>query len=155
MRPVSESTRRVTGKVCSRKYISLGRILTHWNDIIGADLAQKAQPIKLRYIKRKEDEKPQASLDIATTGSDATLLHYRKDLILERINRIFGERWITAIRFVSVPSNMNTTKFKKTKTPLTAAEKNHLSSMLSSIKDQEMRNKLESLGEGVLMEEQI
>ncbi|GJL84751.1 MAG: hypothetical protein DHS20C02_05260 [Micavibrio sp.] len=155
MRPVSEATRRVTGKSFSRKYISLGRILTHWNDIVGADLAQKAQPVKLRYIKHKEGKKPQASLDIATTSADATLLHYQKDLILERINQIFGERWITAIRFVNVPANTDGAKPKKQRKPLTDAEKNHLSSMLNDIGDPEIRRKLESMGEAMLMEESL
>lgn len=153
MRPVSEATRRVTGKSFSRKYISLGRILTHWDEIVGKDLAQKAQPVKLHYIKRKDGAKPQASLDIATTGSDATLLHYQKDLILERLNNIFGERWITAIRFVTMPANAQALKPKKAKVPLTDAEKNHLSSLLDNISDPEIRHKLANLGEAVLMEE--
>lgn len=153
MRPVSEATRRVTGHSFSRKYISLGRILSHWEDIVGKDLASKAQPVKLHYKKRKDGAKPDASLDIAVNGAEATLLHYQKDLILERLNNIFGERWINAIRFVSMPSNTQGSRLKKAKAPLTEGQKKHLSSLLDSISDPDIRHKLENLGEALLTEE--
>lgn len=153
MRPLSEATSRVTGTSFGRKYVALGRILSHWKDIVGAELAHKAQPVELHYRKAKEAKAPTVSLDIATSGSDATLLHYQKDLILERINQIFGERWIQAIRFVSVPSNEPKIKARKSRTPLTGEEKNHLSGMLAPIEDEEMRRTLEGLGQAVMLDE--
>ncbi len=153
MRPLSESTGRVAGKTFNRKYVALGRILTHWEDIIGAKMAGKAQPVKLRYIKHEKSKKPTATLDIATTTADATLLHYQKDLILERINQIFGDQWVSAIRFVSMPSNKAPSAPKKPKRPLTGAEKNHLSGVLGNIEDEDMHRVLENLGKAVMLEE--
>lgn len=153
MRPVSEATSRVMGKNFSRKYIALGRIVKHWREIVGDTLADKAQPVKLRYQKYKESKKPQASLDIAVSGADATLLHYQKDLIIERINQIFGDRWITAIRFVQIPANSRSIGIKKARTPLTDTEKNHLSTVLESVKDKDIRQKLECLGQAMMMDE--
>lgn len=150
MRPLSEATSRVTGNSFGRKYVALGRILSHWKDIVGAELAHKAQPAELHYRKAKEAKTPTVSLDIATSGADATLLHYQKDLILERINQIFGERWVQAIRFVQVSSNEPRLKPRKTRTPLTGDEKNHLSSMLAEIQDDEIRRTLEGLGTAVM-----
>jgi hypothetical protein len=105
MRPVSEAAARIADISFSRKYIALGRIVSHWGEIVGAQLAHKAQPVKINYRKKDRGQKPDACLDIAVSSADATLLHYQKDLILERINQIFGERWITAIRFVHAPAN--------------------------------------------------
>lgn len=153
MKPVSEAVGRVAGKSFKRKYIALGRILTHWEDIAGAELACKAQPVRLHYRKHKEAKQPTATLDIAASSADATLLHYRKDLILERINQIFGERWITAIRFVADPANISRSVPKKPKAPLTEHEKSYLSGMLQNIADFDLRGKLEGLGQAVLMEE--
>ncbi len=154
MRPISESTARVSGKCFERKYIALGRIVKHWREIAGEKLADKAQPIKIHYRKKKDGEKPQASLDIAVSSSDATLLHYQKDLILERINNIFGERWVSAIRFVSVPVNSDTRlRAKKVKPPLTLGEKKTLSDMLSAIEDEDIQVRLNSLGEAILVED--
>jgi hypothetical protein len=152
MRPISEATSRVTGKSFSRKYVSLGRIVTCWHEIVGDQLAGKAQPVKINYRKATKKDAPSATLDIAASSADATLLHYQKDLILERINRIFGERWITAIRFVAHAANTGPLKPKKTSKPLTEGEKNHLSGMLDSCPDADLKARLENLGTAIMTE---
>jgi hypothetical protein len=152
MRPLAEATIRITGKSFSRKYIALGRIVNSWNEIVGPDLASKAQPAKIRYFKRPDNGTPAAVLDIATTTADATLLHYQKDLILERINRIFGEGWITGIRFVSMAGNDARLKACKPKKTLTEQEKTYLSHILENVEDGEIKDRLGSLGESILTE---
>jgi len=149
MRPLSESTARVSGKCFERKYISLGRIVKHWHDIVGGRLADKAAPVKLNYRKGAKGKKPTTSLDIAVDSSNATALHYQKDLILERINQLFGEEWITGIRFVHIPVNHNAISVKKQPTPLSSHEKKLLSEEVSRITDSEMQNRLLSLGEAI------
>lgn len=154
MRPLSESTARVAGRNFERKYIALGRIVKHWPDIVGAALANKAQPVRIHYRKKDKKQRPETSLDIATSSANATLLHYQKDLILERINQIFGERWITSVRFVSAPACTSAPQAgKKRAAPLTAQEKNTLSSMLTAIEDDTIRLKLESLGTAIIARE--
>lgn len=151
MRPLSEATARITGKSFERKYVALGRVVRHWEDIVGAKLADKAQPVKLNYRKHKESKKPLVSLDIAVSSADAAVLHYQKDLILERINQIFGEQWISSIRFVhAAPSNTSHSFRKKKSRPLTQEEKDSLSTWLSDIEDDEIRERLSRLGEGVI-----
>ena len=154
MRQLSEATARIIGRNFNRKYVALGRIVKVWSDIVGAELADKAQPVKINYRKAKvRGEKPKASLDIAVSSSNATLLHYQKDLILERINQIFGERWVTNIRFVNIPVNILPVKRKKIKIPLTNIEKNTLSDILCTISDKEIKSKLEKLGTAVVEED--
>lgn len=155
LRLLSETIPGVTGKVFSRKYIMLGRLVTHWRDIVGEDLADKTQPVKLRYIKSKNSAvKATASLDIATSSADATVLHYQKDLILERINAIFGDRWVTAIRFV--PSAANAPLPKKRllmrQKSLSSADKEALSGLLQTVKDPDLMKKLENLGSAILQD---
>lgn len=154
MRPLSESTSRIAGKNFSRKYIAIGRIVKNWDEIVGANLADKAQPIKIQYRKaRKKGQKLTATLEIAASSADATLLHYQKDLILERINQIFGDKWITAIRFVNVSVNtapLSRHKRKKSHPPLTINEKKTLSTMTDIVADAEIRQKLEHLGLAIL-----
>lgn len=131
----------------------LGRLVTHWQDIVGPELAPKTQPVKIRYIQsKKKDVKATASLDIACSSADATVLHYQKDLILERINQIFGDRWITAIRFVPVAVNASTAGSRRANPPkpLTLEEKEHLSSVLENVKDEDLMERLKSLGSAIL-----
>lgn len=153
MRPLSEAAARVAGKSFERKYIALGRIVSNWSDIVGAKLASKAQPLKILYRKKEKQEKPDAILEIATSSAEATLLHYQKDLILERINRIFGESWITGIRFVNTPANASpASRRKKNAAPLTNEKKKHLSHMLEDVADADIRARLETLGQAILTE---
>lgn len=153
MRPLSEATAKIAGKSFERKYIALGQIVNNWSDIVGQKLADKAQPVKIHYRKRKDQKKPDATLEIAASSADATALHYQKDLILERINQIFGERWITAIKFINVAANTHSKSFKKPKAPLTEDEKKTLSHMLLKIEDEGMRSHLEKLGQAIIMDE--
>lgn len=155
MRPLSDAVTKVTGKTFSRKYVALGRILSQWTDIVGKDFASKAQPVKIHYRYKKKDkakkEKPQATLEIATSSADATVMHYQKDVILQRINQIFGDEWITSIRFVTTPANRSPIPRRlKERLSLSDEKKNYLSSALENIQDEEMKARLERLGAGIL-----
>ena len=150
MRPIAEATARITGQSCSRKYIALGRILNVWAEIVGPELSHKAQPAKLRYINRDKSKTPVAILEIATSSADATLLHYQKDLILERINQIFGAGWVAGIRFVSIAANAISKRPAKAKKPLTPQDKTYLSDTLATIEDTDIKERLVSLGEAIM-----
>jgi len=156
MRPLSDAVIKVTGKTFSRKYVALGRVLNHWPDIVGHDFASKAQPVKIHYrpqkeIKGRKAKPPEATLEISTSTADATVMHYQKDLIIERMNQIFGEKWITSVRFVTTPANaVRTVQKPRIKKPLSAEKKNYLSGALASIQDDDMKQRLESLGASIL-----
>tara|TARA_B100000780_G_C21072161_1_gene431482 strand:+ start:465 stop:938 length:474 start_codon:yes stop_codon:yes gene_type:complete len=153
MRPVSEATAKITNQVCGRKYIALGRILSQWTEIVGPELATKVQPSAIKYRKYKQRPKnPDAVLEIATSSAYATKLHYQKDLILERINQVFGEQWISGIRFINVaPNTADRPRIKKTPV-LTPDEKKYISETLDYITDIEVRNRLENFGQSLLLD---
>lgn len=156
MRPVSESTARIVKKSFSRKYIALGRIVNNWEEIVGEKLADKAQPVKINYRKNKKEKKgkPIATLDIAVSSANATLLHYQKDVILERINQVFGDQWITGIRFVNVSSNEIRPLRAKRKAPaMNAEQKQTLEQMVASIADDDIKECLSRLGSEILTTE--
>ena len=141
---------KVADKVFKRKFIALGRIVTRWEDIVGSKMASQAQPQKIRYRKPKRSgDKPSATLEIATSSANASLLIMQKGMLLEKINYIFGEDWITDIKFVHAPANAPTIKRKKTK-PLTSDEKNSLSHMLETIEDPDIKEKLTKMGTSLL-----
>lgn len=152
MRPLSEPVSRISGNTFNRKYIALGKIVTEWERIIGAEFAARAVPVRINYHtpsdKRKTSGKL-ASLHIATTESWSTALYYQKDLILERINGLFGSGWIEDIRFVILPRE-GVKPPEKAKRLLTEGEKKFLSGMLETLEDQELKAKLETLGREIL-----
>lgn len=154
MRPLSDSAARVTAKVCSRKFVALGRVLRHWEDIVGADLAAKAQPVRLTYRRARAGRggkraAPDATLHIATTPAQATALHYQTGVILERINQVFGERWITALRFTTAPEAARGEAVRARPEP-TRADVLEAAQEVEAIDDPEIRAALARLGASVL-----
>lgn len=144
---LSDALPKVNSKIFARKYIALGRIVTNWDDIIGVELADKAQPIKIHYRKvRDNGKKSEAVLEVAVTSANAALLQYQKDVILERINQIFGDRWITDLKFKHVPVDRKQAIVKKRKRSLSLDEEKNLSEMLENIDDPDIKSRLESMG---------
>lgn len=151
LKPISDSVSKLTKETFSRKFVSLARILTQWDDVVGADMAGKCQPVKLHYRKPKSaNEKPQATLDIAVSSADATVLHYQKDLILERINQLFGDKWVTGVKFVHIP--FNSKKTENAPKPRLPSEEDimNLKTSLDYIDDEDIKKRLERLGQGIL-----
>jgi hypothetical protein len=152
MQLLSRSVPGLLNKTFERKYIALGRIVTHWKEIIGEDFAERAQPAKIHYTKPKQPkQKPKASLDIAASSADCSVLVYQKDVILERINRIFGDNWISDIKFIHVEPKKAVKPPKRTKN-LTPDEKNYLSQMLEKVDDPDLKERLASFGQALLQE---
>lgn len=154
LRPVSESVSKLAGVAFSRKYVLLGRIVTHWAEIVGPDFAARAAPEGLRYQRsgKGEDKKVKVFLDIAATSADAARMIYQQDLLIERMNRIFGETLVNGVRFVHKPANQPRKPLSPKKKPLTEDEKNTLSGMLDRIEDPDIRAGLESLGREIFMD---
>ena len=153
MRRLSESTARVAKTNFSRKYIALGRIVNAWRDIVGADLAEYAQPVKVHYRKKAASGKGKAicTLEVACSGSHATMIHYQKGLILQRISNVFGDDWITDLKFVpSVCAPKKLLRRKRKVKALNTKDKAYLTNSLASIEDNGIKERLESLGKNIL-----
>lgn len=140
------------GKLFERKYIALGRIVTHWKEIVGEDFAARATPAKIHYFKAKNPkEKSTATLDIAASSADCSVLIYQKDVLLQKLESFFGDRWITNIKFVHVDPKSPQKTPKRTKT-LTEGEKKYLSQVLEGIEDPDIKERLASLGQSIMQE---
>lgn len=156
LRLLSETVPKVTGKIFSRKYIALGRIVTHWEDIIGKDMAEIAQPLKIHYRSTAKNggkrKKGEATLDIAASSADSVLLNMQKGVILERINQVFGDSWITDIRFVHVTPEKKTKMVRRPPPPLNDENKKYIAQTLEEIEDPDIKRRLESLGRALLQD---
>lgn len=152
MKSISRSVPGLLGQVFQRKYIALGRIVTHWKEIVGEDFADRAQPAKIRYYKPKTPkEKATATLEIAASSADCAVMVYQKDVILQRINQIFGDQWVSDIKFLHIEPKRPAKPPKRTKN-LTETEKNHLSQILEAVDDPDIKERLSRLGQSILQE---
>lgn len=122
------------------------RLMTHWPEIIGAELADKASPRKIISRKQKNrvtGETEQITvLKITAEGAYGTTIAMREAVIVDRLNRLFGTdmfRAITIEHGAVIP---------KTKTPRPAPQA-PCRIDLPDIDDPVLKNRLESLGQAV------
>jgi hypothetical protein len=71
------------------------RVLTHWEEIVGPDIAAMTRPVEVSYGGKGGFG---ASLVVLTTGAHAPLVQMKLGEILERINAVYGYRAIARIR---------------------------------------------------------
>lgn len=70
------------------------RILTHWPEVAGPEIAAMSQPMAVRFDKAKREN----ILTLLTTGAFAQQLSMSAPVILERVNAEFGFRAVDRVR---------------------------------------------------------
>ncbi len=146
---LSESVPKIAGKSFGRKNLTLGRIFTQWEDIMGGDYAGRSRPLRIS-ARRVRDARPIFCLHIAIASSDAPLFTYQKDLILQRIAVLFGDGWISRLEFEHMNEPVSPRAAKEAFSSyisLTEEEKKGLSGMLETVGDPEIRDRLRRFGE--------
>lgn len=93
---------RQTGSLVMRRLRDAGesrgfavsRVLTHWDEIVGSDLASHTRPVDIRYGRRGIG----ATLTVLTTGAHAPLVEMQKDRLREQVNSCYGYAAISRIK---------------------------------------------------------
>ena len=70
------------------------RILTHWEEVAGADLAAVSRPVEISYARQGFG----ATLTVLTTGANAPVLEMQKEVLRARINAVYGYNAIARVR---------------------------------------------------------
>ncbi len=91
-RPLAELLDRCLGDAFARQGFASKDIVTHWADIVGADLAAYAEPIKLQWPRSDAESAEPATLILRVEGPAALEVQHMSAVILERVNRFFGWR---------------------------------------------------------------
>lgn len=72
---------------------AVSRLLTHWDEVAGAEIAAIARPVKVGYGKSGLG----ATLTVLTTGPQAPMLEMQKETLRARINACYGYAAISRI----------------------------------------------------------
>ncbi|MFV0514645.1 MAG: DUF721 domain-containing protein [Jhaorihella sp.] len=73
---------------------AVSRILTHWDEIAGPEIAAIARPVNIGYGKGGFG----ATLTVLTTGAQAPMLEMQKEKLRERVNSVYGYNAISRVR---------------------------------------------------------
>lgn len=129
-------------------------LMNAWADIIGGQLGKHSRPEKILWPRRAHDDDPfqPATLVVACDGAQAIFFQHETDAIIERVNTFFGFNAISRIKIQQKPvASYSPEKINETPKELTEAEKQRLTEMLGDIEDDELRQKLTKLGEGIIL----
>ncbi|WP_426034265.1 DUF721 domain-containing protein [Cypionkella sp. TWP1-2-1b2] len=80
-------------KVGEQRGFAIARLLTHWTEIAGEDMARITRPVKVGYGR----EGMGASLTLLTTGPNAPIIEMQKEKLRERVNAVYGYAAISRI----------------------------------------------------------
>jgi hypothetical protein len=164
-RPPQKSPRRMRGfertggllqtrirKAGEKRGFAVARLLTHWAEIVGEDMARAARPVKVSYGRGGFG----ATLTVLTTGAQAPVLAMQKEQMRERVNACYGYAAIQRITITqTAPTGFAEGQVEFTPAPKPAAKPTpHIQAaardVAAPVADDTLRHALESLGESVL-----
>ncbi|WP_121061435.1 DUF721 domain-containing protein [Chachezhania antarctica] len=132
---------------------AVSRVLTHWEEIAGPEIAKMAKPVKVNYGRASFG----ATLTVLTTGSMAPMLEMQKDRLRERVNAAYGYNAISKVLITQTAP----TGFADGQHPFAARppdetepDTKHVEASAAraaeGVADEGLRAALERLGRGVL-----
>lgn len=81
-------------KTSETRGFAQSRLLTHWAEIAGEDIAAISRPVDVRYGRGGMG----ATLTLLTTGANAPLLEMQKEALRAKVNAIYGYNAISRVR---------------------------------------------------------
>ncbi|MBD0866394.1 MAG: DUF721 domain-containing protein [Rhodobacteraceae bacterium] len=73
---------------------AVARLLTHWAEIAGPDIAVMAYPVDISYRRRGLG----ATLTVLTVGANAPVLEMQREQLRQKVNAVYGYNAISRIR---------------------------------------------------------
>lgn len=129
------------------------RLLTHWHEIVGEEIAAMARPVKVGYARDGFG----ATLTVLTTGARAPLVEMQKQQICERVNACYGYAAISRVAITqTAPTGFSEGQVafapapKPAPKPLDPEIERQASAVSESIRDDGLRAALEALAQNVL-----
>ena len=132
------------------------RVLTHWLEIVGADIAEITRPVEVSYGR----DGMGATLSILTTGAHALMIEMQKEAIRAKVNAVYGYNAIARVRITQtapVGFSDGQVEFRakpKSKPTLSPTVQQQAQETARTVTDQKLRRALEELGQNVLTKNQ-
>ncbi|SEV90495.1 hypothetical protein SAMN05444851_0226 [Aliiroseovarius sediminilitoris] len=147
------STRiRKTGEA---RGFAVTRVLTHWAEIVGEDIAAIAKPVEVSYARGGMG----ATLTVLTTGAQAPMLEMQKEQLREKVNAVYGYNAIARVRITqTAPTGFSEGQAQFTPAPKKApvideTTCTRAAEVTEDVTDAGLREALETLARNVLMKQ--
>ena len=140
-------------RVGESRGFAVSRLLTHWADIVGEDVASSALPVKVSYAHGGFG----ATLTVLTTGAQAPMLQADLPRLRDKVNACYGYAAISRIRITqTAPSGFAEGQIAFTAAPAPKPAKTDpkvaglARDTARNIGDRNLRSALETFGQNVL-----
>ncbi|WP_372886348.1 DUF721 domain-containing protein [Shimia sp.] len=80
---------------------AVSRVLTHWAEIVGAEVAAICRPVDVSYGRKGFG----ATLTVLTTGAQAPMLEMQKDMLRSKVNAVYGYNAIARLRITQTAAS--------------------------------------------------
>lgn len=134
---------------------AVSRLLTHWEEIAGPDLAAMARPVNVSYSKSGFG----ATLTVLTTGPYAPMVEMQKETLRARVNGVYGYNAISRVRVTqTAPTGFSegqadfsyASKPASDKPEIAPEIRDQAANLADPVGDTPLREALERLGRNVL-----
>jgi hypothetical protein len=88
-RPLADLVDGTLQAVFARQGFAAVDIVSHWEDIVGPELANRTEPMRLVW-PRRDDPDSSGTLTVRVEGAYALELQHLAPQVMERVNRYFG-----------------------------------------------------------------
>src|SRR5690242_8633396 len=147
-KPLHELAGKTIADLFARQGFASTGIVTHWREIVGAEIADHAEPIRMVWPRRVHEDDPEpASLVLRVEGPVALEIQHLSGVILEKVNRFFGWRAVGRIQIRQAPLKRQVKKAApRAPNPDAVAR---LAASMGDIADEDLREALARLGASV------
>ncbi|WP_233192996.1 DUF721 domain-containing protein [Acidimangrovimonas sediminis] len=151
--PASGLLKERIRKAGESRGFAVTRLLTHWAEIAGADIAACARPVKVTYPRDGFG----ATLTLLTTGARAPEVEMQKTRIVERVNACYGYAAISRVLITqTAPTGFSEGQVEFTPAPKAPPAapppevRQRAAQASGEVQDPGLRAALEALGQNVL-----
>jgi hypothetical protein len=147
-KPLSVLLGGIFKDVFARQGFASRELVTRWSEIVGADIATFAEPLKIQWPRPVEGQPEEpATLILRVEGPRALEIQHSSAIILERVNRFFGWSAVGRIALRQAPlSRPNNRKRPKSLDPAALARE---ADRLEAVEDDALKAALARLGASI------
>ena len=103
-KPLSQIVGKTIADAFARQGFASTGLVTHWPEIVGAEIADHAEPMRMVWPRRvHEDDPDPATLVLRVEGPVALEIQHLSAVIIEKVNRFFGWRAVGRIQIRQAP----------------------------------------------------
>lgn len=152
-RSLAELAPECLGGALKSQGFANAEIVTRWPEIVGPELAECSEPVRLAWPRRgpaadPAAPAPQATLVVRVEGAFALELQHMAAIVVERVNRYFGWACVGGLRFQQGPVR-RPAKGASARPPLDPAIRQQVAGLVQGVEEPRLADALRRLGEAV------